>query len=260
MATPTIQGTPAPAFTGATGWVLSRQYTSYASGTFTVTKVWRGPYSTLSAAHTGVVAMNPQTITPSASDGSAIASITATFSTDPENHEIRDPTYEIIPVREAIRIEQFPYWRAEHGPKEALEKAIRNGTASTIGQAELGVKVNELRTKRLDGIEAYERTIFCLRVTRFWDKDAHYPDLTVDYAAVNTVVSWAGIKTLGALVIPETITEPKMVERDAAGDWQLVSLQWRLAEVCPQYQGKYATIQWVWDGAVEWDSALYNVP
>lgn len=269
MPAPTIQGNPTPALPGATGWILSRQHTAYNAGAETTTKTFRGPYSTLATAYAGCKALTPAplTITPSTAEGSAIASLTCTFVSTTQSwqggieHEVRPPVYEIIPVRLDIRLGAFPGWADQYSQKEMVDQAIQKGTAADLDAGDVGANANAYRLLRLEGVEAFERTIFSLRVTRFFDDQAHYPSLAADYAGINKVFSWASIKTLGTLVIPSAITEPKWRHTAAADGtaWATSALVWRLAEVGPQYQGKYAVVVWVWDGAQEWESLLYEV-
>lgn len=268
MATPVMQPNSTCGTISGTAWRLVRQYTTASNGEQNTTKIYKGPYTQLATAYASLynTSAGARSITPSVSETSAISSIAvvipvASAQWTPLSHEVKQPTYDIIPVE--IETDMRCFYPGNEKQIEEIEKQIRAGTCAEMDMTGYEDAAKNYRKWRMMGMESYSRTFYTLRVQRFFDNFINLPDLTPEYETVNNCTAWANVRTLGA-VIPSYIKEPRIVAKTGSGlnekwqnAWASTPLSWRLALLGPQYQGKAVAIVWEFRGVIKWSQDHY---
>jgi hypothetical protein len=256
-----------------TAWKKVRSYTTWASSEQTITDVYKGPYSQLSTAYTYLYTnVRARSITPSVSDGSAVASITVirgpttwTFGTSPLDGEVKEPTFEVYPVTQTLDIRtMFLVSGASPNEIQKVDNAIRDGTIADLDVSDFFEATQKYRIWRMHGVEQFERTSFNLRVQRYFSNITRMPAaFATDYDNVQKVFTWSDIKTLGE-ALPAYVKEPKSTGRwngdqeIYTSDFSSASLSWKLSNLGVQYQGSLISLVWDFQGAHSWGSDFYS--
>ena len=274
LSTMTVQ----PGTTGgtipSTAFYLVRQHSEWRSGEEHHVIQYIGPYSQLAAAYDWCKSnyLSASSIVSSASHGSAIATLTVTYPVGTTftflPHEIRQPVYDIVPVEVVNDLRSFyvDTTAVTAVQLDAIDNAIRNGTISALLPTLTGAAQNYARW-RAAGVTGFRRTIYNLRIQRFFDNAQNYPDLTQDYLNIFGCMTWTQLSTAGQPV-PAWITQPTIgafwnsttksetYGKPWIGGWGLL---WLFCSITPQYQGsKGASIVWEWLGALDWPQDFYR--
>jgi hypothetical protein len=256
-----------------TAWRKVRTYTTWASSEQTVTDIYKGPYSQLSTAYSYLFnTVQARSITPSVSDGSAVASITLirgpstwTYGSSPLDGEVKEPTFEVYPVTQTLDIRtMFLVSGASAEEIQKIDNAIRDGTIADLDVSGFFTATQKYRIWRMHGVEQFERTSFNLRVQRYFANITRTPlAFATDYDNVQKVFTWSAIRTLGQ-GLPSFVKEPKTTGR-WNGDQELhtsnfssASLSWKLSNLGVQYQGKWISLVWDFQGAHAWGADFYD--
>ena len=259
-----------------TAWKRVRTWTTWASAEQIITDVYKGPYSQLSTAYAWLFSnVLARSITPNVSDGSAVASINVvkaptTWSwgaagEQPIPGEVREPMYEVYPVTQSLDIRTM-FLISGVSPKEieTIDKAIRDGTCADLDVTGYLSATQQYRIWRMHGVEQFERTSYNLRIQRFFGNVTKLPiALTTDYGNTQNVFAWASILTLGNAV-PSFVKEPKTTGRWSGAQETYTAIfssqaqSYKLNSVGVQYQGKWISVVWDFQGAHAWGSDFYS--
>jgi hypothetical protein len=255
-----------------TAWRKVRTYTTWASSEQTITDIYKGPYSQLSTAYSYLFGtVKARSITPSVSDGSAVATITVvrgpaiwTYGAVPRDGEVREPTYEVYPVTQTLDIRtMFLVSGASPEEIQKIDNAIRDGTIADLDVSGFFDASQKYRIWRMHGVDQFERTSFNLRVQRHFANITYVPtSLSADYANVQTVFTWTEIRTLGDM-LPSYVIEPKSTGRwnghqeTYTSAFSSASLSWKLVNLGVQHQGQWTSIVWDFQGAHAWGADFY---
>lgn len=272
----TIQPSSTSGTIAGTAWKRVRTWTEWASSEQIVTDLYKGPYSQLSTAY-GWIYNNvlARSIRPSVGDGSAVASITVVLAPttwswgaageQPIPGEVREPMYEVYPVTQSLDIRTM-FLVSGVSPKEieTIDKAIRDGTCADLDVSGYLTATQQYRLWRMHGVEQFERTSYNLRIQRFFGNVTRLPiALTTDYANTQAVFTWANIRTLGNAV-PSFVKEPKTTGRwngnqeTYTSNFSSQSQVYKLNSVGVQYQGKWISVVWDFQGAHGWGADFYQ--
>lgn len=246
MSSPVILGTE------ATGW---RTVFDYATGTGgDRVRITMGPARTADTQRAALLAAYAvQTLDVSVSPGSAVATIRITYGasgTLPAN-ERRWPVYSLYPSMVSVDLKAHPWLDDIAGDMPEIDKLIAAGDRDGISAAYAG-NAHALAYARLvlAGVTSYEIPSHILAVTRYYTST---PSIASDYASINKVFSWAGIKTDGKSI--SGLPEPKWVDTHGAAR----GYEWRLVSVAPVVQrGEPNTVQWQFQGLERWCKWLYS--
>lgn len=256
---PAIKGEAAPGLPGMpAGW--SRVF-DYRAGLDAAVRsaLFMGPAKTLDAATAAIAAaINPRALSPSATPGSAIASISIEYGPayppdDAGDAEIAAPEYTISPAADRVSLAAHPALQTALPDIRAVDKLIESGDIETIRERYAGNNLAlAYAALRVAGVDAYESIGYTLAVTR------HYPaaaaiNLAADYANVNRCFAWSAIRTKGS-PLPASLREPKGTVSGSSA----VSLSWRLDGLATSYQRRGAqSVTWSFRGAWAWAGDLY---
>jgi hypothetical protein len=147
---------------------------------------------------------------------------------------------------------------------ETIDKAIRDGTCADLDVSGYLTATQQYRLWRMHGVEQFERTSYNLRIQRFFGNVTRLPiALTTDYANTQSVFTWANIRTLGNAV-PSFVKEPKTTGRwngnqeTYTSNFSSQSQVYKLNSVGVQYQGKWISVVWDFQGAHGWGADFYQ--
>lgn len=147
---------------------------------------------------------------------------------------------------------------------EQIDQALRDGTCATLNVSGFLSATQQYRLWRMHGVEQFERTSYSLRVQRFFGNVTRLPiALTTDYDNCQKVFTWPNIRTLGNAV-PSFVKEPKTTGRWSGGQETYTSIfssvkqEYKLNSISVQYQGKWITVVWEFQGAHAWGSDFYS--
>jgi hypothetical protein len=245
---PTIIGTP--------GWRTLFDYSAGAGDSVRV-RVRQGPALSLDGeiAYLRAV-LDVESLDPSVSPGSAVASIRCTYRSFPDGgfplSERRTPVYSITPLMETVDLRAHPKVNALAADIPAIERYIMAGDVAGLKTAYAG-NANALAFAAfwVAGVTQFEACSFQLAVTRYYLSP---PTISADYAAINTVFAWDAIRTDGKS-IPSYVDEPKYL-RDTGDP---IGFEWRLESVAPVIQKRAENVvSWTFIGREHWARALYK--
>jgi hypothetical protein len=245
-----------PVIIGASGW---RKLFDYPAGIEAGRRVrlLMGPASTISAAMSAVAAeLACESIEPSVSVGSAVASLRVTYSTDAiatlSLGERRPPVFSIQPMLMGVDLRAHPALKSIQSVMPDIEKRINEGDvagiSSTYAANALALKFARLM---IAGVNQYEAVGFNLAVTRYYTSP---PTIADDYVTIGKVALWGDIRTDGK-PIPGYVQEPKA--HPISGSTP-VPMEWRLVSVAPVIvRREVNVVQWQFAGLEAWAAWLY---
>ena len=239
-----------------TGW---RMLFDYADGLNTARRVrlLMGPAKSLDAASTAVQAAYAcESVEPSVSAGSAVATLRVVYNTTAvaslASGERRTPVYAITPQPIGVDLRAHVELSGIQRSMPKIEKYIEAGDIDGL-KAEFGGNDLAMKFARLwvAGVNQFERAGFNLSVTRYYSTA---PTLATDYAKINQVFAWASISTDGK-AIPSSVDEPKYLLPSGAAQ----GFEWRLVSVAPTIQkGEENVVTWQFFGLESWAKWLYR--
>lgn len=269
----TVQPSSTSGTIPGTAWRKVRSWTTWASSEQSYTDLYKGPYSQLSTAYTYLFNnVFARSITPSVGDGSAVASVTVVraptswaWGESAIDGEVREPIFEVYPVTQSLDIRTlFLVSGASPEEIEKIDKAIRDGTCADLDVSGFFTATQQYRLWRMHGVEQFERTSYNVRVQRFFANISRMPvALTTDYANCQKVFSWANIRTCGA-ALPAYLKEPKTTGRWSGAqetytsNFSSVAQEYKLNSIGVQYQGKWISVVWEFQGAHAWGADFYS--
>jgi hypothetical protein len=240
----------------ANGWRTVFDYSSGAGDSVRI-RVSMGPYINLdSQIATLRAALDVQSLDPSVSPGSAIATIRCTYKSIPDGGfglgERRSPVYAITPVMRMMDLRSHPYAQTLAADIPTIERYIADGDIVGLKTKYTG-NANALgfAAHWVAGVTSYEQASFQLTITRYYTSP---PSISADYTSINKVYAWAAIKTDGK-GIPSYVDEPQYQTEtgDAAG------FEWRLVSVAPVIERHSENVvTWIYIGIYSWAKALYK--
>ncbi len=249
---PTILGTGG----SPTGW---RTLFDYADGLTPARRVrmMMGPASSIDAAMTAVrAALACETLDPSVSPGSAVASLRIVYNTALVSGlpagERRYPIYELTPQMIGVKLQAHYQLTSIQKVMPKIEKYIAAGDIAGL-KAEFAGNDLAIKYARLQiaGVETFEMAGFDLSVTRYY---TNAPSLAADYAKINQVFAWSAITTDGQ-ALPASLDEPKRLALTGAA----LGFEWRLVSVAPVIQrGEDNVVRWNFLGLESWAKWLYR--
>ena len=270
-AAPTIRLAAAGPITGATSWRMVRSMPVLSGGIVRIHETWRGAYIEAVTAYNYLVSNAPfaESVTPSVSDNSAIATFTKIYVySQPwfslKQHEAQTPQYECLGVRMQVELRTFEPFAADIAGDNAwkyedVDSLIADGQGEVAKAAYITDPVKSYVGLRLRGVTHFERVTYQLRITRTFDTRENIPDLSGDYGNVSKVTNWAGLHFMGD-TIPSFVVEPQMrvASDDTIGSFSIVSLEWKGCEPRIEYRGKGVSVILGADGDYKWSSVLYG--
>jgi hypothetical protein len=248
---PTIIG----ATSAITAWATVFDYPAGDSSGLRI-RVRQGPATSLSTEIAALkAALDIETLDPSVSLGSALATIRTSYRTAggvlPLN-ERRSPVYATTPMMEVVDIRAHPKSQPIAAEIPTIERYIASGDIAGLKAAYAGnASALYFAALWVAGVTSYEAPAFQLSVTRFYTNP---PTIAADYATINKVFAWSAIRTDNK-TIPSYVDEPKYVT--AAG--VATPFEWRLISVAPVVtRGQENVVTWIFIGRDKWAKELYN--
>jgi hypothetical protein len=245
---PTIIGTP--------GWRTLFDYSAGAGDSVRI-RVRMGPASSIDTDIASLRAtLDVDSIDPSVSPGSAVATIRCTYRSLPAGGlqlgERCSPVYAITPLMETVDLRAHPKVQSIAADIPVIERYIAAGDISGL-TTEYSGNTNALAFAAfwVAGITQFEAVAFQLSVTRYY---LSAPSISADYSAINSVFTWSQIRTDGK-PIPSYVDEPKYL-RDTGDP---IGFSWRLVSVAPFIQRRSENVvTWTYIGREAWAKALYK--
>jgi len=245
-----------PTTIGTPGWRTLFDYSTGAGDSVRI-RVRQGPALTLDSEIAALRAvLDVESLDPSVSPGSAVASIRCAYRTIPDGGfalgERRSPVYALTPLLETVDLRAHPKVADLAADIPVIERYIAAGDISGLKTAYSG-NANALAFAAfwVYGVTQYEACAFQLSVTRYYTSP---PTISADYAAINSVFAWSAIRTDGK-AIPSYVDEPKYL-RDTGDP---IGFEWRLESVAPLIQRRAENIvNWTFIGRERWARALYK--
>jgi hypothetical protein len=245
-----------PTIIGSAGWRTVFDYSTGAGDSVRI-RVRMGPYITLDGEIAALRAvLDVQTLDPSVTQGSAIATIRCTYKSIPSGGldlgERRSPTFAITPVMRMMDLRAHPYAQVLAADIPKIERYIADGDIPSLKTKYVG-NANALGFAAywVAGVTSYEEASFQLTVTRYYTSS---PSISADYSSINKVFTWANIKTDGK-GIPGYVDEPKYVDETGAA----AGYEWRLVSVAPVIERNTENVvTWIYVGCYKWAKALYS--
>ena len=245
-----------PTIIGNAGWRTVFDY-SAGSGDSSRIRVRQGPYITIDGEIAALRAtLNVQSLDPSVSIGSAVASIRCTYRQIPDGglplSERRSPVYAITPIQKTMDLRGHPYVNPLGKDIPKIEKFIAAGEIEAMQLAYAGnARAIGFAQYWVAGVTSYEEASFQLVITRYYTST---PTISADYTAINTVFAWSAIRTDGK-TIPSYVEEPKYVSETGA----VSGFEWRLVSVAPVIERNAENVvTWTYIGCYAWAKSLYK--
>ena len=266
---PVIQPTQTGTIPGATSWRKVRSAPAFSGGKVRIHETWKGAYSELTAAYNYLVSNSPwaESITPQVSDNSAVATLVKVWPQvitwgNYKPHEVSTPEYECLGVRMTIPLKSFEPFAADilAGAAAGYNDVDAKIAAGNVKALTYSIDpIKSYMGLRLRGVTHFERVTYTLRITRTFDSRENLPDLSADYALVNSVVAWDELRFLGAGV-PSFVTEPQMnlSGTGGIGFFGETVCQWKYNEPKILYRGKGVSVQLGADADYKWSQTLYR--
>jgi len=201
-------------------------------------------------------ALDVETLDPSVSPGSAVATIRVTYRVISGGGfslgERRSPVFQITPMMETVDIRAHPKSQPIAADIPAIERYIASGDIPGLKTAYAGnAAALYFAALWVAGVTSYEAVAMQLTVTRYYQSA---PSLAADYARINEVFAWGDIETDGKS-IPSSIDEPRYLRATGAS----LGFEWRLISVAPVIQrGEENVVTWIFTGRERWAKELYK--
>jgi hypothetical protein len=245
-----------PTTIGTPGWRTLFDYSTGAGDSVRV-RVRQGPALSIDGDIAALRAtLDVETLDPSVSPGSAVASIRCTYRTLPSGGlalgERRSPTFAVTPSMDIVDLRAHPKVNSLSADIPVIERYIAAGDIAGLKTAYAG-NANALAFAAfwVAGVSAFEAAAFQLTVTRYYTSA---PSISADYAAINSVFAWSAIRTDGK-AIPSYVDEPKYLRDTGAA----VGFEWRLVSVAPVIERHTENVvTWIYIGREHWAKALYK--
>lgn len=238
----------------ATGW---RQVFDYSAGVDTTgrVRVMMGPAKTIDTAMAALqAAVTVIALDPSASPGSAVATIRCTYSTVASDAggaavETRNPLVQITPLMETVDLRAHAKTKSIGRYIPTIEQFIAAGDMAGLKTyvnalgGTLTTSAKYFAALWVAGVTHFEAAAISITITKYYNK---VPATVANYTDLNKVVAFPG---------PDGVDEPKYV--DLAGT--VKSFEWRLVSVSPTIQrGGESIVTWTYIGREHWAKELYS--
>jgi len=240
----------------ASGWRTVFDYSTGAGDSIRI-RVRMGPYVGLDAEIASLRnTLDIQTLDPSVSVGSAVATIRCTYKSIPDGGfelgERRSPTFAITPMQKVMDLRGHPYVQPIAANVPKIERYISQGDITGLKTEYSGDTASlAFAAYWVAGVTSYEEASFQLTITRYYTSA---PTISADYAAINSVFAWSAIRTDGK-AIPSYVDEPKYKTETGA----TASFEWRLVSVAPVIERRVDNVvTWIYLGCYSWAKSLYK--